>query len=97
MDQSGDFKNPVVLKVKLKLPVQQQVNDEPPPPPRSRPAGDLDSVTDTLGGFRGRRALTHTLMSHAHVSSRSRGKSAALFIIKSQKKEKRIRVREFFL
>lgn len=32
MDQSGDFKNPVVLKVKLKLPVQQQVNDEPPPP-----------------------------------------------------------------
>ncbi len=32
----------------------------------------------------------------AHVSSRSRGKSAALFSIKSQKARKRIRVRESF-
>lgn len=46
------------------LKVQQQANDEPPPPPPcSHPAGDLDFVTDTLGGFGVRRALTHTLMS----------------------------------
>lgn len=90
MYQAGDLKEPSCvnkLKVKLKLPVQQQVNDEPPP--RCHPAGDLDSVTDTLGGFRGRGTLTHALMSLAHVSFRSRGKSAALFSIKSPKARKR--------
>lgn len=51
---------------------------------------------DTVGGFRGRGALTHALMSSAHVSSRSRGKSAALFSIRSLRARKRIRVRESF-
>ena len=53
-------------------------------------------VTDTPGGFRSRGALTRTLMSPAHVSSRSRGKSAALFGIKRLNARKRIRVREAF-
>lgn len=70
----------------------------PPPPLPPLLAVTLQpiwtQVTDTPGGFRGRGALTCTLMSPAHVSSRSRGKSAALFGIKSQKK--RIRVRESF-
>lgn len=47
------------------------------------PAGDLDPVTDTLGGFRGRRVagrLADALMFHVHVSSRSRGNSASGFV-----------------
>ena len=43
----------------------------------------MDSATDTLEGFRGRGALTRSLMSPAHVSSGSRGKSTALYSIKS--------------
>lgn len=56
-------------------------------PPWSHPAGDLDSQTGW--GFRARRVLTHTLMSPAHVFSRSRGKSSALFTIKSQRRKKK--------
>lgn len=66
------------------------------PIPCSHPAGDLDSVADTLGGFRGKGTLTRALMSLAHISFGSRGKSAALFSIKSPKARKRVRVRESF-
>lgn len=73
----------------VKMIVQQQVNDEPAPP-TSLPVGDLDAVTDMLGGFRGRRALTHTLVCYAHICSLSRGKSAALFGIKNRKRIKEV-------
>ena len=68
----------------------------PTPTPPAVGAGFLDSVTDTLGGFRSRGVLTRALMSSAHVSSRSRGKSAALFGITSLGARKRTRVRESF-
>lgn len=68
--------------------------------PHCHPAGDLESATDTLGGFRNRAALTRTLMFPDHVSSRSRGKISSFVQYQkseSQKKNRGQGVFSFFV